>query len=194
MKYMVSSPIITLYYVYSDIDSFFLYTNVCLEEEMSHMESQSQKIEDVKLKNETEDDKDEGLWHMDFDGAVSKEGAGVGVWILDTNSSKSKTYSYNLNFQCTNNVAKYEALILGLQLLKRSGTKRISIHGDSELIINRIKGEYSAKYPRLRANRIAVIDFLRVFHSINCLSFLEVKMCLLMHWLPQQVHVKFLST
>jgi len=75
------------------MNSFFLYTDVCLEEEMSHMEIQSQKTEDVKLKNGTEDDKDEGLWHMDFDGAVRKEGAGVGVWILDTNSIMSKTYS-----------------------------------------------------------------------------------------------------
>lgn len=49
---------------------------------------------------------------MDFDGEVSNEGIGAGVWILDTNSGISKTYSYKINFQCTNSVAKYEALIL----------------------------------------------------------------------------------
>jgi len=68
---------------------------------------------------------------MDFDGEVSEEGVGAGVWILDTKSGKSKNYSYKLFFQCTNNVVEYEALILGLQLLKISGAKMISVHGDS---------------------------------------------------------------
>lgn len=36
--------------------------------------------------------------------------------------------SYKLAFDCTNNVAEYEALLLGLQVLKRSGAKRISIY------------------------------------------------------------------
>jgi len=43
--------------------------------------------------------------------------------------------NYHLSFDCTNNMAKYKALILGLQdiaiLLK---VKRIKIFGDSQLI------------------------------------------------------------
>jgi len=123
MKYMVRNQDqpnnYPLYSIHSNMDSFILYNDICLEEEMSDIESQSKKIEDVKLKTEIEDDNDEGLWHMDFDGVVIKEGAGASVRILDTKSGRSKIYSYKIAFQCTNNMAEYEALILGLQLLKR---------------------------------------------------------------------------
>ena len=66
-----------------------------------------------------------------------------------------------LEFECTNNIAEYEALILGLQILKKLGAKRIAIHGDSELIIKQIKGEYFAKHRRMRAYRNVVLDFLQ---------------------------------
>lgn len=75
----------------------------------------------------------------------------------------SKGHGYKLNVQCTNNITHYEALILGLKFLKRSTTKRISIHGDSELIIKQIKGEYSTKHPRLKVYRNAVLDYLQCF-------------------------------
>ena len=83
---------------------------------------------------------------MSFDGSCSKTSSGVGVWIHNTNQG----HSYKLDFQCTNNIAEYEALLLGLHLLKDLGAKKISVQGDSELIIRKIKGEYSAKNLRLR--------------------------------------------
>jgi ribonuclease HI len=63
-------------------------------------------------------------------------------------------------------MAEYEALILGLKVLKELGAKRIVVHGDSELIINQIKGIYQAKHPRLRAYRNLVLDLLENFQSI----------------------------
>lgn len=103
------------------------------------------------------------LWNMDFNGAVSKERLRVGVWVFNSQTRKVEGHSYKLNFQCRNNIVEYEALILGLQLLKKFGAKRISIHGDSELIIKQIKGEYSAKHPRLVTYRNVVLDFLVCF-------------------------------
>jgi ribonuclease HI len=44
-------------------------------------------------------------------------------------------------------MAEYEALILGLQLVRKLGAKRVSIMGDSELIIKQINGEYSVNNP-----------------------------------------------
>lgn len=102
---------------------------------------------------------------MDFNRAVSKEGAWAGVWILNSNLGISKTYSYKLNFQCTNNIAEYEALILGLHLLKRSGAKIISIHRDSGFIVNQIKSDFSTKHPRLRAYINVVLDCLQCFQE-----------------------------
>ena len=98
---------------------------------------------------------------MSFDGSCGKAGSGVGVWIHNTNQG----HSYKLYFQCTNNIAEYEALLLWLQVLKIIGAKRIYVLGDFELIIKQIKGEYSAKNPRLREYRNAALDLLKTFEK-----------------------------
>ena len=60
---------------------------------------------------------------MSFDGSCGKAGSGAGVWIHKTNQG----HSYKLDFQCTNNIVEYEALLLGLHLLKNIGAKKISV-------------------------------------------------------------------
>ena len=82
-------------------------------------------------------------------------------------NNNSKGNSYKLNFQCTNNIAEYEALLLGLQLLKKLGAKRISVHGDSELVIRQIKEEYLAKNLRLRSYRNDALDLLKTFQQYD---------------------------
>jgi len=69
------------------------------------------------------------------------------------------------DFPCTNNIAEYEALLIGLHLLKYLGAKRISVQGDSELIIRQIKGEYSTKNPKLREYRNSTLDLLKTFEK-----------------------------
>jgi ribonuclease HI len=70
------------------------------------------------------------MWNMSFDGVVNREGAGVGVWI-NLPKGSTKLCSYKLAFDCTTNMAEYEALVLGLKTLKEMGAKRIVVHGDS---------------------------------------------------------------
>ena len=67
---------------------------------------------------------------MYFDGSIRKEGVGAGKWIIYPNRD-SKVYSFKLTFECTNNVAEYEALLLGLNSLKELKAKRIDVFGDS---------------------------------------------------------------
>ena len=71
------------------------------------------------------------------------------MWLHNTESDYAESHAFNLNFKCTNNIAEYEALILGLNLLKKLGARRIAMHRDSELIIKQVNGEYTAKHPRL---------------------------------------------
>lgn len=56
---------------------------------------------------------------MHFDGAVSKEGAAAGVSVVGLDF-EYKSFSFNLYFECTNNVAEYEALILGIKMIKKT--------------------------------------------------------------------------
>ena len=104
---------------------------------------------------------------MDFDGAIRKEGARAGVWLHNQISRYLENHSYKLNFQCTNNTVEYEALMLGLKLLKKVGAKQIMVRGDSELIIKQTKGEYATKHPCLRAYRNVVLDALKCFTEVD---------------------------
>ena len=61
--------------------------------------------------------------------------------------------SYKIVFKCTNNMVEYEALIMGLKVLKELGAKNIAVHGDSKLVINQVKGIYQTNHPRLRVYR-----------------------------------------
>lgn len=55
------------------------------------------------------------LWTMHFDGASSREGSGAGVVLISLEKNTFR-YSFTLNFSCTNNIAEYEALLLGLRV------------------------------------------------------------------------------
>ena len=79
--------------------------------------------------------KSEPLWEMSFDGSCTRRTARAGVWLHNTESDYAESHACNLHFKCTNNIAENEALILGLNLLKKIGARRIAMQGDSELVI-----------------------------------------------------------
>ena len=54
---------------------------------------------------------DDGLWKMYFYGSIRKAGVGAGIWTISPNRD-FKVYYFKLTFECTNNVAEYEALLL----------------------------------------------------------------------------------
>jgi hypothetical protein len=59
-----------------------------------------------------------GIWKMYFDGAYSKEGMGARV-VLISHKKEEIHFSYKLEFEATNNVAEYKALILGLEATRK---------------------------------------------------------------------------
>ena len=87
------------------------------------------------------------------------------MWVHNTESDYVESHACNLHFKCTNNIAEYEALILGLTLLKKLGARRITAHGDSDLIIKQVNGEYTAKHPRLRAYSVGVNAYIPYLRS-----------------------------
>ena len=74
------------------------------------------------------------VWKMFFDGASSSIGAGAGV-VFKSPSQKTISLSYKLEFEVTNNVAKYEALVLGSRAAKEMGIREVAVFGDAELIV-----------------------------------------------------------
>jgi ribonuclease HI len=83
---------------------------------------------------------------MFFDGACSREGTGAGVFFVSP-SQGTISLSYKLEFETTNNVAEYEALVLGMRATKEMGINKIAIFGDAELIIQQVRNAYRANNP-----------------------------------------------
>jgi hypothetical protein len=109
MKYMVSRQEkphnYPLYSAHSDLDSFILYNDgdtedqdTQLMEDLSGQDDGPESIEVAKMKNVITEDLPADFWSMDFDGAMSKEGAGVGVWLHNHRNRYSENHSYKLNF------------------------------------------------------------------------------------------------
>jgi ribonuclease HI len=71
---------------------------------------------------------------MYFDGANTKDSTGAGV-VLISPSKETISLSFKLDFRTTNNIAEYEALLLGLNSAKEMGIKGLKAFGDVELII-----------------------------------------------------------
>jgi len=77
---------------------------------------------------------------MFFDGAsrISPKGkiiAGVGV-IFISPQNHVLPRAFSLMESCSNNVAEYNALLIGLQLAHEMGVHYLEAYGDSTLIIN----------------------------------------------------------
>jgi ribonuclease HI len=54
-----------------------------------------------------------------------------------------------LKFQCTNNIAEYEVVLLGLRKAKAIGIQRLVIKTDSQIVAGHIGKDYKARDPEL---------------------------------------------
>ena len=85
------------------------------------------------------------------------------MWIYNFENNYSEGHACRLNFKCTNNIAKYEALILGLKLVRNLGAKRVYVMGDSKLVVKQINGVYMTKDPRLSCYKGTIVEILNTF-------------------------------
>jgi ribonuclease HI len=69
-----------------------------------------------------------------FDGSACREGQGVGIVLISQRGAVFEQ-SVSLEYFCTNNQAKYEGILLGLQILSSIGVKHVEAFGDSLLVM-----------------------------------------------------------
>ena len=53
-------------------------------------------------------------------------------------------------FPVTNNVAEYEALLVGLRLAKKIWVEKVTNYADSQLMVQKISREYEVKDPHMK--------------------------------------------
>jgi ribonuclease HI len=82
------------------------------------------------------------------DGSWGTFGAGAAAVLVAP--SKVKTcYAVKLNFSCTNNIAEYEELLLGLRKLRAMGIRRAILKTDSQFIAGHVDKSNRARDPKL---------------------------------------------
>lgn len=75
---------------------------------------------------------------------------------------------------CTNNIAEYKALILGLKGALAQGFNQLDVYLDSELLANQINGSYKVKNENLKIlmqevrSLLASFEAVRVKHVLRC--------------------------
>ena len=91
---------------------------------------------------------------MYFDGAFARQGVGAGA-ILISPTKDNLSYAVQLRFQrgqkVSNNITEFEGLLTGLRVAAALGVKRLTIKGDSQLLVNFSNNEYTSKDEHMEA-------------------------------------------
>jgi ribonuclease HI len=101
-------------------------------------------------------------WTIYVDGSKRVSGAGAGVVLVSPQGDKMR-YVLRMHFaNPSNNEAEYKAVLHGMRMAKACGATRIKIHGDSNLIAQKVMKEcdatcanmiaYCAMYDKLEGN------------------------------------------
>jgi hypothetical protein len=93
-----------------------------------------------------ESTKDVEAWTVICDGSWGTFGAGAAA-VLVIPSKVRTCYAIKLYFSCTNNIAEYEALLLGLRKLLAMGIRRPILKTDSRVISGHVDKKQQGKRP-----------------------------------------------
>ena len=83
----------------------------------------------------------DNYWTLCFDGSSTLTSAGVGI-VVQSPQQHRCYFSLKLDFECTNNQAEYEALVIVLIVLHELQASRMLILGNSDLVINQLNGTF----------------------------------------------------
>jgi hypothetical protein len=80
-------------------------------------------------------------WAMYFDGSACEDRCGIGILLV---SPQGVMYSFSIRLPvpCTNNLADYEAVHRGVELLVEASVEAVEVFGDSKLVISQLTEEY----------------------------------------------------
>ena len=88
--------------------------------------------------------------------------AGAGAVILDEGGRVLARLGRFLGKQ-TNNVAEYQALLLGLRRARQMGAREVEVRADSQLLVRQLDGKYAVKNEVLRRLHEEALALLRSF-------------------------------
>ncbi|XP_070020285.1 uncharacterized protein [Nicotiana sylvestris] len=94
------------------------------------------------------------------------KGVGIGA-VLISETGHHYPVTAQLRFYITNNMAEYEACILGLRLVVDMGVQEVLVLGDLDLLVHQIQGEWETRYLKLIPYRQCLQDLCQWFRSME---------------------------
>jgi ribonuclease HI len=105
-------------------------------------------------------------WRLIFDGSVCSKGHIVGCFIISP-SGVEYELSIRLEFECTNNQTKYEALLSGLEALVDMEAKDVYVYGDSQLVVHQMNGINKCLDGNLNEYRCKCLEFVEKLGEVS---------------------------
>jgi ribonuclease HI len=102
--------------------------------------------------------------HVDG-GARGNPGPAAAACVITSPDGRVLAQRARLLGRATNNVAEYQALLLGLQVARELGASELEVVGDSELIAKQITGAYRVRHEPLRPLHRAALEALSTFQQ-----------------------------
>ncbi|KAK3031150.1 hypothetical protein RJ639_035148 [Escallonia herrerae] len=87
-------------------------------------------------------------WNLYIDGSSALGSSGARL-ILISPEGFTIEYALRFGFQASNNEAEYEALLAGIRLALALNVDSLSVHSDSQLVVNHVLGDYDARDERM---------------------------------------------
>jgi ribonuclease HI len=109
------------------------------------------------------------LWTLYFDVSRNTHGEDVGCLLIDPYGIRTY-FSCHLESKCTNNDAKYEALIQGLGKVIDLKVKSIEVFGDSWLVTKQVRNFTFNTFHHLNKHQQEVWNLIRDFDSFDIKS------------------------
>jgi len=122
--------------------------------------------EDIMTVFVSEDGSDERKWILFFDGSSNDLGHGIGAVLI----SPEKQYTpmtARLCFDCTNNIAEYEACAMGIRAAIEYKARHLCVYGDSALVIHQVKGEWETRDQKLITYKAYIKGLIEYFDEIE---------------------------
>ncbi|XP_055812085.1 uncharacterized protein LOC129882003 [Solanum dulcamara] len=91
----------------------------------------------------------------------------IGEDILEEYHGWRMFFDVKFKFLCTNNMAEYEACILGLRMAVDMNIQELLVIGDSDLLIHQVQGEWSTK-------NVKILPYLQCVKEI-CKKFIKIE-------------------
>lgn len=106
---------------------------------------------------------------LHFDGcSKGNPGLSGAGWCLTKPGGRGVSFGYHfVGLKASNNVAEYRALIVGLQAAIRLGVDKLTVRGDSKLVVEQVTGNYKCSAPHLQPLMQEARLLMKAFGSVK---------------------------